>query len=82
MGGRPIVQPPHMQDLMSKEDHVYTPQGLQQSKNVQGEKSTQSHLAPKLLCQYMAHSRHWKWNTRIATLLTIDVGMQEDNNNQ
>lgn len=46
-----------MQDLMSKEEHVYTPQGLQQSKDVQGEKS---HVPPKLLCQYMTHLRHWK----------------------
>jgi hypothetical protein len=65
MGGRLFVQPPHMQDLMSKEEHVCTPQGLQQSKDVQGEKSTQSHVLPKLLCQYMAHLRHWKWNIRI-----------------
>jgi hypothetical protein len=50
MEGRLFVQPPHMQDLMSKEEHVYTSQGLQQSKDVQGEKSTQSHVPPKLLC--------------------------------
>lgn len=70
MGGRPIVQPPQMQDLMSKEDHVYTPKGLQQSKDVQGETSTQSHVSPKLLCQYMAHLRHWKWNIRIGHTLS------------
>jgi hypothetical protein len=43
MGSRHVLQPlNHVQNLMSHEDNAYIPQGLQHSKDAQGEAFTQS----------------------------------------